>query len=45
MPRLPIPSDTGAFPEETRAAVRHILQTRKSLPCDPQLLDRLAVSG
>lgn len=32
MPRLPIPSDTEAFPEETRAAVRHILQTRKSMP-------------
>jgi 4-carboxymuconolactone decarboxylase len=32
MPRLPIPSDTEAFPEETRTAVRHILQTRKSLP-------------
>ena len=32
MPRLPIPSDVEAFTEETRAAVRHILQTRKSLP-------------
>ena len=32
MPRLPIPSDTEAFAEETRAAVRHILQTRHSLP-------------
>jgi len=32
MPRLPIPSDTGDFAEETRAAVRHILQTRKSMP-------------
>ena len=32
MPRLPIPSDTEAFPAETRAAVRHILQTRKSMP-------------
>jgi hypothetical protein len=32
MPRLPIPSDTEAFPEETRIAVRHILQTRKSMP-------------
>ena len=32
MPRLPIPSDTQAFAEETRAAVRHILQTRKSMP-------------
>ena len=32
MPRLPMPSDTEAFPEETRAAVRHLLQTRQSLP-------------
>src|SRR2546427_1684301 len=32
MPRLPLPSDPEAFPEETRAAVRHILQTRKSMP-------------
>jgi 4-carboxymuconolactone decarboxylase len=32
MPRLPIPSDTEAFADETRAAVRHILQTRKSMP-------------
>lgn len=32
MPRLPIPSDTESFGEETRAAVRHIQQTRKSMP-------------
>ena len=32
MPRLPMPSDTEAFSEETRAAVRHILQTRHSMP-------------
>ena len=32
MPRLPIPSDTEAFTDETRAAVRHILATRKSMP-------------
>jgi 4-carboxymuconolactone decarboxylase len=32
MPRLPMPSDTEAFSEETRAAVRHILRTRKSMP-------------
>ena len=32
MPRLPIPSDTEAFAEATRAAVRHILQTRHSMP-------------
>jgi hypothetical protein len=32
MPRLPLPSDTEAFTEETRAAVRHILKTRSSMP-------------
>ncbi|MFT6583814.1 MAG: 4-carboxymuconolactone decarboxylase [Alphaproteobacteria bacterium] len=32
MPRLPIPSDAEPFEEETRAAVRHIQQTRKSMP-------------
>ena len=32
MPRLPFPADTEAFSEETRAAVRHILATRKSSP-------------
>jgi len=26
MPRLPIPSDSDGFPEETRAAMRHIAQ-------------------
>jgi 4-carboxymuconolactone decarboxylase len=32
MPRLPMPSDTEAFPEAPRAAVRPILQTRHSMP-------------
>ncbi len=32
MPRLPMPSDTDGFTEETRAAVRHIQQTRNSMP-------------
>src|SRR5262245_38411961 len=32
MSRLPIPSDTEAFSEGTRAAVRHILKTRNSMP-------------
>jgi 4-carboxymuconolactone decarboxylase len=32
MPRLPIPSETEAFPEETRAAVRHLLTTRHGMP-------------
>lgn len=32
MPRLPIPTDTPEFPEDTRAAVRHIRATRKTIP-------------
>ena len=32
MARLPIPSDTETFSEETRAAVRHITETRGSSP-------------
>ncbi len=32
MPRLPIPSDTDEFSDETRAAVRHILETRGNMP-------------
>ncbi len=32
MPRLPIPSDSEGFSGETRAAVRHILETRGSMP-------------
>ncbi len=32
MARLPIPSDTDAFSDETRTAVRHIQATRGSMP-------------
>jgi 4-carboxymuconolactone decarboxylase len=32
MPRLPMPSDSEAFAEETRTAVRHISETRTSMP-------------
>ena len=32
MPRLPFPSDTDDFSDETRAAVRHIQETRGSMP-------------
>lgn len=32
MPRLRFPSDTEGFPEETRAAMRHIQQTRTTVP-------------
>ena len=45
MPRLPIPSDTPAFPEETRAAVRHILATRKSMPPPSSYLSHAGKAG
>ena len=32
MPRLPFPSDSEDFSEETREAMRHILSTRTSVP-------------
>lgn len=32
MPRLPFPTDTDAYSDETRAAIRHIFATRKSFP-------------
>lgn len=32
MPRLPMPSDTETFTEETRTAVRHIQKARNSMP-------------
>ncbi|MFT6580229.1 MAG: carboxymuconolactone decarboxylase family protein [Alphaproteobacteria bacterium] len=32
MPRLPIPSDTDDFTDDTRAAMRHIKETRTSSP-------------
>ena len=32
MPRLPFPSDTDDFSDETRSAVRHIQETRGSMP-------------
>lgn len=45
MPRLPIPADTDAFPEETRAAVRHILATRKSMPPPSSYLSYAGKAG
>ena len=45
MPRLPIPSDTEAFAEGTRAAVRHILQTRNSMPPPSSYLTYAGQSG
>jgi 4-carboxymuconolactone decarboxylase len=32
MPRLPFPADTDDFSDETRAAMRHILATRTTVP-------------
>jgi len=32
MPRLPIPTDSAEFSEDTRAAMRHIHATRKTVP-------------
>lgn len=32
MPRLPIPTDSEEFSEETRAAIRHIQATRTTMP-------------
>ena len=45
MPRLPIPSDTEAFSEETRAAVRHIQSTRKSMPPPSSYLTHAGKAG
>ena len=45
MPRLPIPSDTDAFPEETRAAIRHIIATRKSTPPPSSYLSHAGRAG
>ena len=45
MPRLPIPSDTDAFPEETRAAIRHIIATRKSTPPPSSYLSHAGKAG
>lgn len=45
MPRLPIPSDMEEFPEETRAAVRHILETRKSMPPPSSYLTYAGAAG
>ncbi len=45
MPRLPIPSDKPAFSEETRATVRHILATRKSMPPPSSYLTHAGKAG
>jgi len=45
MPRLPMPSDTETFAEETRAAVRHILKTRNSMPPPSSYLTHAGQAG
>lgn len=45
MPRLPIPSDSEDFTEETRAALRHILATRKSMPPPSSYLSYAGKAG
>ena len=45
MPRLPIPSDSDAFPEATRLAARHILATRKSMPPPSSYLSHAGQAG
>lgn len=45
MPRLPFPSDTQAFADETRAAVRHILETRNSMPPPSSYLSYAGKAG
>ena len=45
MPRLPMPSDTEEFSEETRAAVRHILKTRNGMPPPSRYLTYAGQAG
>jgi 4-carboxymuconolactone decarboxylase len=45
MPRLPFPSDTDAFSEETRLAMRHILETRTSVPPPSSYLTHAGKAG
>ena len=45
MPLLPFPADTDDFSNETRAAVRHILETRKSMPPPSSYLTYAGAAG
>ena len=45
MPRLPYPSDTDEFSDETRAAVRHIQETRGSMPPPSSYLTYAGAAG
>ena len=45
MPRLPFPTDTDDFSDETRAAVRHIQETRGSMPPPSSYLTYAGAAG
>lgn len=45
MPRLPIPSDTDGFTDETRAAAKYIFETRKSMPPPSSYLSYAGQAG
>lgn len=45
MPRLPFPSDSSDFSDETRAAVRHIESTRGSMPPPSSYLAHAGKAG
>ena len=45
MPRLPFPADTDEFSDETRAAVRHIQETRGSMPPPSSYLTYAGAAG
>jgi len=46
MPRLPVPSDSDAFPTDTREAIRHILATRGgSVPAPSGLMTYAGKAG
>ena len=45
MPRLPFPTDTNDFSDETRAAVRHIQKTRGSMPPPSSYLTYAGAAG
>lgn len=45
MPRLPFPADTDDFSDETRAAVRHIQETRGSMPPPSSYLSYAGAAG
>ena len=45
MPRLPFPADTDEFSDETRVAVRHIQETRGSMPPPSSYLTYAGAAG